>query len=149
MDFRSKTFPANGLTSHPFLEHSSSTSVRVSAFVPFSSMPRSHPLNVLRGSTTGLEMVTYGLARATSHRVLSPPAGSTPRYSIPFFQNIGQNLRSSEIRLNCTYGPGRRAIKAHRHGSFQSHRKCSRSERSGGPSARRTVGVVCVVHRLG
>jgi len=48
----------------------------------------------------GLEMVTYGLARATSHRVLSPPTGSTPRYSIPFFQNIRQDLRLGEIRLN-------------------------------------------------
>ncbi|KAF8989788.1 iron/ascorbate oxidoreductase [Cyathus striatus] len=35
-----------------------------------------------------LEFVTRGLARATSHRVLSPK-GSTPRYSVPFFQNIG------------------------------------------------------------
>jgi len=48
----------------------------------------------------GLEMVTHGLARATSHRVLSPPTGSTPRYSIPFFQNIRQDLRLDEIRLN-------------------------------------------------
>jgi len=54
-------------------------------------------------------MVTYGLTRATSHRVLSPPIGSTPRYSIPFFQNIGQNLQLNEIRLNCTcpFGCGR------------------------------------------
>lgn len=48
---------------------------------------------------TGLETVTNGLARATSHRVLSPPKGSTPRYSVPFFQNIGQRIRLSEIRL--------------------------------------------------
>ncbi|THH17296.1 hypothetical protein EW146_g3500 [Bondarzewia mesenterica] len=47
----------------------------------------------------GLEAVTQGLARATSHRVLSPAKGSTPRYSIPFFQNIGQNLRLSESVL--------------------------------------------------
>ncbi|KAJ2968416.1 hypothetical protein NUW54_g13225 [Trametes sanguinea] len=39
-----------------------------------------------------LETVTQGLARATSHRVLSPPPGSTPRYSIPFFQNIAQGI---------------------------------------------------------
>ena len=57
-------------------------------------------------STAGLEMVTHGLARATSHRVLSPPPGSTPRYSIPFFQNIGQNLRLGEIRLDCEYSFG-------------------------------------------
>ncbi|KAI0769409.1 Clavaminate synthase-like protein [Trametes elegans] len=39
-----------------------------------------------------LETVTQGLARATSHRVISPPPGSTPRYSIPFFQNITQEI---------------------------------------------------------
>ncbi|KAI9508295.1 Clavaminate synthase-like protein [Russula earlei] len=43
-----------------------------------------------------LEMVTQGLARATSHRVLAPAAGTSPRYSIPFFQNIAQGLRLSE-----------------------------------------------------
>ncbi|KAI0644712.1 Clavaminate synthase-like protein [Trametes meyenii] len=37
-----------------------------------------------------LETVTQGLARATSHRVISPVPGSTPRYSIPFFQRIAQ-----------------------------------------------------------
>ena len=45
---------------------------------------------------TGLESVTQGLARATSHRVLAPAAGTSPRYSIPFFQNIRQDLRLSE-----------------------------------------------------
>ncbi|KAF8710152.1 hypothetical protein AX14_013350, partial [Amanita brunnescens Koide BX004] len=39
-----------------------------------------------------LEFVTRGLARATSHRVLSPN-GDTPRYSIPFFQNISLDIR--------------------------------------------------------
>ncbi|KAI0929810.1 hypothetical protein AcV5_006676 [Taiwanofungus camphoratus] len=46
-----------------------------------------------------LETVTQGLARATSHRVLSPPKGSTPRYSIPFFQNIAQRVSVGEITL--------------------------------------------------
>lgn len=77
-------------------------------------------------------MVTYGLARATSHRVLSPPAGSTSRYSVPFFQNISQNLRSNEIRLNCTYGSGRRAIKAHRHRSFSPTRSARVEGEAGG-----------------
>lgn len=48
-----------------------------------------------------LETVTQGLARATSHRVLSPPKGSTPRYSIPFFQNIAQRVSVGEITLQC------------------------------------------------
>ncbi|KZT10577.1 Clavaminate synthase-like protein [Laetiporus sulphureus 93-53] len=46
-----------------------------------------------------LETATQGLARATSHRVLSPPKGSTPRYSIPFFQNIAQRLSLKDIQL--------------------------------------------------
>jgi len=39
----------------------------------------------------GLETLTSGVTLATSHRVLSPPQGSTPRYSVPFFQNIAQD----------------------------------------------------------
>ncbi|KAI0644713.1 Clavaminate synthase-like protein [Trametes meyenii] len=39
-----------------------------------------------------LETVTQGVARATSHRVISPPEGSAPRYSIPFFQNVAQAI---------------------------------------------------------
>lgn len=48
-----------------------------------------------------LEFVTGGLARATSHRVLSPK-GATPRYSVPFFQNIGLNTRLTDHILHCT-----------------------------------------------
>jgi isopenicillin N synthase-like dioxygenase len=48
-----------------------------------------------------LEFVTRGLARATSHRVLSPPVGSTPRYSVPFFQNISLNARLADEVLDC------------------------------------------------
>jgi len=61
---------------------------------------------------TGLESVTQGLARATSHRVLSPAAGTSPRYSIPFFQNIAQGLRLSEHVLQLP--PEVRELKAHR-----------------------------------
>jgi len=43
-----------------------------------------------------LEFATQGLARATSHRVLSPQTGSTPRYSVPFFQNISLNVRLAD-----------------------------------------------------
>jgi isopenicillin N synthase-like dioxygenase len=42
-----------------------------------------------------LEFVTQGLARATSHRVLSP-TGTSPRYSVPFFQNIGLDIKLAE-----------------------------------------------------
>lgn len=47
-----------------------------------------------------LETATQGLARATSHRVLSPPKGSTPRYSIPFFQNISPSIRVGDNLLD-------------------------------------------------
>ncbi|KAF8444829.1 hypothetical protein L210DRAFT_3475806 [Boletus edulis BED1] len=47
-----------------------------------------------------LEFVTRGLARATSHRVLSPPVGSTPRYSVPFFQNISLHARLADSVLD-------------------------------------------------
>jgi len=43
-----------------------------------------------------LEFATQGLARATSHRVLSPTGGTGPRYSVPFFQNIGLNVKLTE-----------------------------------------------------
>ncbi len=51
-------------------------------------------------SALALEFVTQGLARATSHRVLSP-RGSSPRYSVPFFQNIGLDLRLADHVLQC------------------------------------------------
>jgi hypothetical protein len=51
----------------------------------------------------GLEKVTQGLARATSHRVLAPAAGTSPRYSIPFFQNLAQDVRLSEHVLQRTF----------------------------------------------
>lgn len=47
-----------------------------------------------------LEFVTGGLARATSHRVLSPK-GPTPRYSVPFFQNIGLDVRLADQIIKC------------------------------------------------
>ena len=49
----------------------------------------------------GIEAATRGLAKATSHRVLSPPPGSTPRYSVPFFQRIRQGMRLTEHIPEC------------------------------------------------
>ncbi|KAJ7230032.1 hypothetical protein GGX14DRAFT_581999 [Mycena pura] len=45
-----------------------------------------------------LEFVTQGLARATSHRVVLPPGDTVrgPRYSVPFFQNIGLDVKLAE-----------------------------------------------------
>lgn len=36
----------------------------------------------------GLEALTQGVCVSTTHRVLSPPAGSGARFSIPFFQGV-------------------------------------------------------------
>ncbi|PVU87648.1 hypothetical protein BB560_006456, partial [Smittium megazygosporum] len=36
----------------------------------------------------GLDVLTGGITPATTHRVLSPPAGRGPRYSIPFFEGV-------------------------------------------------------------
>lgn len=44
-----------------------------------------------------LEFATQGIARATSHRVLSPPVGTTsPRYSVPFFHNISLDVKIAD-----------------------------------------------------
>ncbi|KAJ7232661.1 hypothetical protein B0H12DRAFT_1192298 [Mycena haematopus] len=43
-----------------------------------------------------LEFATQGLARATSHRVISPSGGTGPRYSVPFFQNIGLDVKLTD-----------------------------------------------------
>ncbi|KAF7981354.1 hypothetical protein HWV62_33811 [Athelia sp. TMB] len=51
-----------------------------------------------------------GLARATSHRVLSPVKGSTPRYSVPFFQTISLDTRLADQVLECKIN-----ILTHRH----------------------------------
>ncbi|OMJ14604.1 1-aminocyclopropane-1-carboxylate oxidase [Smittium culicis] len=37
---------------------------------------------------SGLETLTSGLTVATTHRVLNPPAGRGPRYSIPYFRSV-------------------------------------------------------------
>ena len=36
----------------------------------------------------GLQGITSGVCKSTTHRVLSPLAGSGPRFSIPFFQGV-------------------------------------------------------------
>lgn len=36
----------------------------------------------------GMEALTQGVCTSTTHRVLSPPAGDGPRFSIPFFQGV-------------------------------------------------------------
>ncbi|KAF5361186.1 hypothetical protein D9758_009042 [Tetrapyrgos nigripes] len=53
-----------------------------------------------------LEFATKGIARATSHRVLSPPADSTtPRYSVPLFHNVALDVRVSEPKYQLEFPP--------------------------------------------
>ena len=73
-----------GLTRLLLLVHSSS----ILAKVRVSFAKEGHPTFTI--AISALETVTQGVAIATSHRVLSPPKGSTPRYSVPFFQMISQ-----------------------------------------------------------
>ncbi|KAJ3768205.1 iron/ascorbate oxidoreductase [Lentinula raphanica] len=54
-----------------------------------------------------LEFATnLGIVRATSHRVLSPPVGSSsPRYSVPFFHNIALDVRVRDPKYEIEFPP--------------------------------------------
>lgn len=41
----------------------------------------------------GLEALTGGVTQSTTHRVLSPQAGTGPRFSIPFFQGVSYDAK--------------------------------------------------------
>ena len=41
----------------------------------------------------GLEALTAGVCRSTTHRVISPKAGDGARYSIPFFQGVSYDAK--------------------------------------------------------
>jgi isopenicillin N synthase-like dioxygenase len=45
----------------------------------------------------GLEALTQGVCVSTTHRVLSPAAGSGPRFSIPFFQGVKLDADFDEL----------------------------------------------------
>ncbi|CAG9989931.1 unnamed protein product, partial [Clonostachys byssicola] len=45
----------------------------------------------------GLEALTQGVCVSTTHRVLSPAAGSGPRFSIPFFQGVDLDTDFDEL----------------------------------------------------
>ncbi|KAH0363073.1 Clavaminate synthase-like protein, partial [Aureobasidium melanogenum] len=45
----------------------------------------------------GLEALTQGVCVSTTHRVLSPPAGSGARLSIPFFQGVRYDAEFDEL----------------------------------------------------
>ena len=45
----------------------------------------------------GLEALTRGACRSTTHRVVSPAAGSGARYSVPFFQGVRGDASFAEL----------------------------------------------------
>ncbi|KAF4591949.1 hypothetical protein GQ602_002248 [Ophiocordyceps camponoti-floridani] len=45
----------------------------------------------------GMEALTQGVCVSTTHRVLSPAAGSGPRFSIPFFQGVRLDAEFEEL----------------------------------------------------
>ncbi|KAF8417227.1 hypothetical protein EV426DRAFT_382762 [Tirmania nivea] len=47
----------------------------------------------------GLEAMTGGVCVATTHRVLSPPAGSGARFSIPFFQGVSYDASFEDMDI--------------------------------------------------
>ncbi|KAL9640986.1 MAG: hypothetical protein Q9204_000427 [Flavoplaca sp. TL-2023a] len=47
----------------------------------------------------GLEALTHGVCASTTHRVLSPPAGEGPRFSIPFFQGVSYDATFETVDI--------------------------------------------------
>lgn len=47
----------------------------------------------------GLEALTHGVCKSTTHRVLSPEAGLGPRYSIPFFQGVSYDATFESVEI--------------------------------------------------
>lgn len=45
----------------------------------------------------GLEALTHGVCASTTHRVLSPAAGSGPRFSVPFFQGVSYDATFESV----------------------------------------------------
>ncbi|KAK9365451.1 hypothetical protein V1509DRAFT_632968 [Lipomyces kononenkoae] len=47
----------------------------------------------------GLEALTKGVCVSTTHQVISPPAGSGPRFSVPFFQGVSYDAKFAKMDL--------------------------------------------------
>ena len=45
----------------------------------------------------GLEAITHGVCKSTTHRVLSPQAGLGPRFSVPFFQGVSYDATFESV----------------------------------------------------
>ncbi|KAL9034164.1 MAG: hypothetical protein Q9214_007171, partial [Letrouitia sp. 1 TL-2023] len=58
----------------------------------------------------GLEALTHGVCASTTHRVLSPPAGQGPRYSIPFFQGVSYDATFESVDVPAEIMAMRQAV---------------------------------------
>ncbi|KAK9464149.1 uncharacterized protein V1516DRAFT_646365 [Lipomyces oligophaga] len=47
----------------------------------------------------GLEALTQGVCVSTTHQVISPPPGSGPRFSVPFFQGVSYGAKFGQMDL--------------------------------------------------
>lgn len=47
----------------------------------------------------GLEALTHGVCKSTTHRVLSPRAGLGPRLSVPFFQGVSYDATFESVDI--------------------------------------------------
>ncbi|KZS92250.1 Clavaminate synthase-like protein [Sistotremastrum niveocremeum HHB9708] len=65
-------------------------------WIPVPPLKDTFVINIGRG----LEAVTKNVALATSHRALSPPKGTGPRYSMPFSQGLRQEIKLSDYDLD-------------------------------------------------
>ena len=59
----------------------------------------------------GLEALTRGVCVSTTHRVLSPSAGSGPRFSVPFFQGVSYDANFESLDVPATILSMRDAIR--------------------------------------
>ncbi|KAJ3825043.1 hypothetical protein F5880DRAFT_1640749, partial [Lentinula raphanica] len=81
-----------------------------------------------------LEFASKGIVRATSHRVLSPPVGSSsPRYSVPFFHNIALDVRVRDPEYEIEFPPEILALRDER-GSLSQTDSVNYSEFESQPS---------------
>jgi hypothetical protein len=81
MGSKSKTFQADGLTCHPFLERSLLISAKVRMFVPYSCISVTHPLDVLSCSTGDGH-------QWTDTRNVPPGALAPDRINAPIFDPV-------------------------------------------------------------
>lgn len=57
------------------------------------------PFTLVVAIGQGLEALTHGVCKSTTHRVLSPKAGLGPRFSVPFFQGVSYDATFESVDI--------------------------------------------------